>query len=68
MKNGDRARIQVTTPDTTDEIHLHGYDVTRDLKPGMRARFSFEANAEGIFEIELHGTGTQIAELVVEPR
>ena len=49
------------------QVHLHGYDISRDVKPGSRARFSFEANAEGIFEVELHGSGTQIAELVVEP-
>ena len=30
-------------------------------------RFSFDANAEGIFEIELEGSGTQIGKLVVEP-
>jgi len=48
-------------------VHLHGYDISRDMKPGSRARFSFEANAEGVFEVELHGPGTQIAELTVEP-
>jgi len=67
VKKGDRARFEVTSTDTTEELHLHGYDITRDLKPGSRARFSFDANAEGIFEIELHGTGTQIAQLTVEP-
>jgi FtsP/CotA-like multicopper oxidase with cupredoxin domain len=67
VKKGERARIEVTSTDTSDEIHLHGYDITRDLKPGRRARFSFKANAEGIFEIELHGSGTLIANLTVEP-
>ena len=66
-RKGDRARFEVTSTDTSDEVHLHGYDISRDVKPGSRARFSFEANAEGIFEVELHGSGTQIAELVVEP-
>lgn len=67
VKKGERARFEVTSTDTSDEVHLHGYDITRDLAPGSRARFSFEANAEGIFELELHGTHTQIAELTVEP-
>ena len=66
-RKGDRARFEVTSTDTSDEVHLHGYDISRDVKPGSRARFSFEANAEGIFEVELHGSGTQIAELTVEP-
>jgi len=67
VKKGDRARFEVVSTDTSDEVHLHGYDITRDVKPGSRARFSFEANAEGIFELELHGTHTQIAQLTVEP-
>jgi FtsP/CotA-like multicopper oxidase with cupredoxin domain len=67
VEKGDRARIEVSSPDTSDEIHLHGYDIARDLKAGGRVRFSFEANAEGIFEIELEGAGTQIGKLVVEP-
>jgi len=64
---GDRVRIQVTSTDTTDEIHLHGYDKYGNVAPGRRARLSFKANVEGIFEIELHGSGTQIGKLVVEP-
>lgn len=67
LKKGDRARIEVSSADTSDEIHVHGYDRYADVAPGRAARFSFEANAEGIFEIELHATGTQIAKLAVEP-
>lgn len=67
VKRGRRIRIEVTSSDTSDEVHLHGYDITRDLRPASPARFSFEADAEGIFEIELHGTHTQIGELTVEP-
>jgi len=66
-QKGDRVRIEVSSPDTSDEIHVHGYDVSRDLKAGGRVRFSFEATAEGIFEIELEGAHVQIAELSVEP-
>ena len=67
VKKGARANIQVASQDTSDEIHLHGYDLTRELKAGDSVRFSFDANAEGIFEIELHDTQTQIGKLVVEP-
>jgi len=67
VKKGERARIQVASPDTSDEIHLHGYDLARDLKAGGSVRFSFKANADGIFEIELEGAGRQIGKLVVEP-
>ncbi|HEV2786148.1 MAG TPA: hypothetical protein VGV67_07165 [Solirubrobacteraceae bacterium] len=67
VKKGDRARIQVASQDTSDEVHVHGYDLTRDLKAGDSVRFSFVADAEGIFEIELERAHTQIGKLVVEP-
>lgn len=66
-EKGERARIRISSTDTSDEIHLHGYDTYANVAPGKPARFSFTADAEGIFELELHGTGTQIAKLVVEP-
>lgn len=67
VTKGDRARIEVSSPDTTDEIHLHGYDLMRDLEAGGSVRFDFIANADGIYEIELEDAGVQIGELVVEP-
>lgn len=67
VKKDDRARIEVSSPDTSAEIHLHGYDLSRDLKAGGRVRYVFDANAEGIFEIEVEDTHTQIGKLVVEP-
>ncbi|MEA2234959.1 MAG: hypothetical protein QOD83_4775 [Solirubrobacteraceae bacterium] len=65
---GERVRIEVQSPDTSDEVHLHGYDIKRDLKAGGRVRFSFKADAEGIFEMELEGSRTPIAKIEVAPR
>lgn len=70
-EQGEIVRFQVTS-DATDEIHIHGYDVTRDVAPGRPARFSLTADIEGIFEIESHaaedaGKEPLIARLVVEP-
>jgi hypothetical protein len=67
LRKGDRAGIVVTSPDTTAEVHLHGYDIKRDLKAGGSVRFSFTADAEGIFEMELEESATQIAKLEVRP-
>jgi FtsP/CotA-like multicopper oxidase with cupredoxin domain len=71
VTKGDTVRI-VVQADTPDEIHLHGYDITRNVAPGQLARFSFEANLEGAFEIESHvaedaGKEPLIARLVVQP-
>jgi hypothetical protein len=63
----DVVRIEVRSPDTTSEVHLHGYDIKRDLKAGSSVRFVFTAKNEGIFEAELEQTAVQIIKLVVEP-
>jgi hypothetical protein len=63
----DVVRFTVTSPDTTSEVHLHGYDIMRDLTAGGRVNFVFKAVNEGIFEAELEETSTQIIKLVIEP-
>lgn len=69
VDKGERARIEVSSPDTSDAIHIHGYDLTKDLEAGRRVRFSFtaDADADGIYEIELENAGVQVAQLVVSP-
>ena len=64
--------VLVVTSDAPDEIHVHGYDITRNPGPGKPARFRFKADVEGVFEIESHlaedaGREPLVARLVVEP-
>jgi hypothetical protein len=66
FSKGDRIRFAVVS-DAPGDVHLHGYDVERALAPGRRTRFDLRATLEGRFEVELHGTGTQIARLDVTP-
>ncbi len=66
FKKGDRVRFSVKS-DVADEIHVHGYDVMKDVKAGGQVSFSFPAKIDGIFEVELEGAGVQIASLKVEP-
>jgi hypothetical protein len=35
-------------------VHLHGYDIEKEVAPGKPARFDFKATNEGAFEIETH--------------
>ena len=66
VERGDRIRFSVSS-DQSDEVHVHGYDLERPVAPGAPARFSFTADADGIFEVELHGSHAQIASLEVQP-
>jgi hypothetical protein len=64
---GDTIRFRVTSPDTTGEVHFHGYDVHEDLKAGGSVTFSVPAKIEGRFVVEMESSGTQIAEVEVDP-
>lgn len=63
---GDTVRFEVRS-DQAEEAHLHGYDISKAVGPGKRARFKFKANIEGIFELELEHAGVPIGELQVNP-
>ena len=63
---GDRIRFQVDS-DVSDEVHVHGYDISEDVDAGGSVRFDFPATLEGIFEVELEERGKQVAELRVNP-
>ncbi len=63
---GERVRFVVRS-DVGDEVHLHGYDISKDVEPGDPASFDFPATIEGVFEAELEGRGVQILELRVNP-
>ena len=48
-----------------EEVHLHGYDVSRDIAANGAARLPFRATIPGRFEVELEGSQTQIADVSV---
>jgi hypothetical protein len=63
---GETVRFRVKSP-KDEEVHIHGYDIARDVKANQIAKISFKASIDGIFEIEFEDSGTQIAELRVDP-
>jgi hypothetical protein len=66
VSKGDRVRFRARAS-TSEELHVHGYDILRELPPGRTVSVSFPATIEGIFEIELERAGMQVAELRVDP-
>jgi hypothetical protein len=63
---GDEIQFRVSS-DVADEVHVHGYDVMKEVAAGGTVSFSIPAEIEGIFEVELEGRQEQIAELRVNP-
>ena len=66
VDKGDRVQFRVTS-DVADEIHVHGYDLMKDVAAGGSVSFDFKAETDGVYEIELEDRGEQIASLTVEP-
>jgi hypothetical protein len=63
---GDEIRFEVSS-DVADEVHVHGYDLMKNVPAGGTVSFDFPAEIEGIFEAELEGRKEQIAEIRVNP-
>jgi hypothetical protein len=66
FKKGDQVQFKVVS-DTADEIHVHGYDLMKDVPKGGSVSFSFKGSIEGRFVVELEDHKQQIAELDVTP-
>lgn len=64
VQKNDRV-VLIVRSDVSDHIHLHGYDIMRDVAPGEPARLPFKATIPGRFEVELEDRGVQIADITV---
>lgn len=53
--------------DVSEEIHVHGYDISRAVAPGQEVTVKFPADLVGIYEVEMEGGGIPIAELEISP-
>jgi heme/copper-type cytochrome/quinol oxidase subunit 2 len=65
VSRGDKVRIQVEA-DHAEEVHVHGYDLKKDVAPGKPAVIEFTADAPGVFEVELEGAALKLFELQVQ--
>ena len=66
VDKGETVRFRVRAPEN-EEVHVHGYDISREVEAGKTEKISFKATIDGIFEIEFEHAGTQIASLRVDP-
>jgi hypothetical protein len=53
--------------DRAGEVHLHGYDIHFETRPGEVASHTFKADRTGDFEIEWESTSTHLGDLVINP-
>lgn len=65
VDKGDRV-VVVVISDVADEVHLHGYDISRNVEAGGTVRLAFRAKLPGRFEVEFEDSGIQIGDLTVQ--
>lgn len=66
VDKGERIKFTVRS-DVADEVHFHGYDISKEVGPGEPAKFSVPATLDGIYEVELEQRALPIAEIRVNP-
>jgi hypothetical protein len=71
--SGDPVRIRLTS-DIPALVHVHGYELEKEMKAGETAKLDFPATIEGAFEVEVHELvngeeqeGIHVANLTVAP-
>jgi heme/copper-type cytochrome/quinol oxidase subunit 2 len=65
VSRGEKVRIQVEA-DHAEEVHVHGYDLKKDVAPGKPAVLEFTADAPGVFEVELEEAALKLFELQIQ--
>ena len=65
-KKGDQIQFEVQSA-VADEVHVHGYELMKDVPAGGTITYDFPATIEGVFEAEMEGQKEQIIQLTVEP-
>jgi hypothetical protein len=53
VKQNDAVKLEWST-DKPITVHLHGYDIEKEVKPGAVTEMSFVARATGRFTVEPH--------------
>src|SRR4029453_346000 len=62
-----RRVVLIVDSDVADEVHVHGYNLKRDVTPGTPARLPFRATINGTVEVELEQRGVPLARITTQP-
>jgi heme/copper-type cytochrome/quinol oxidase subunit 2 len=62
---GSQVRLTVSS-DVDDEVHVHGFDIEREIAAGQTVTIDFTADQTGVFEVETHESDLQLLQLQVQ--
>jgi hypothetical protein len=64
VAKGQAVSITVTS-DVADELHVHGYDLKAELRPGEPVTVRFTADLTGVFQVETHRSKLVLTQVAV---
>jgi plastocyanin len=65
VAKGATVRLIVTS-DVDDEVHVHGFDIEKELSAGQPTTIDLTADQTGLFEVETHESELQLLQLEVK--
>jgi plastocyanin len=65
VAEGSQVQILVSS-DVDDEVHVHGYEIEREVSAGQSTTIEFTANQPGVFEVETHVSNLLLLQLQVQ--
>jgi hypothetical protein len=65
VAEGSSVRILVSS-DVDDEVHVHGYEIEREVSAGQSVTIEFTADQTGVFEVETHESDLLLFQLQVQ--
>ena len=66
--NEDDTVILTISSDVNEELHIHGYDTSVQLKSDIPVQLTFTASMSGRFPYELEESGTELGAIQVQPK
>lgn len=66
IKQGEKAVLTISS-EVADEVHFHGYDLSKEVTPTAPAVIEFTAEKTGRFEVELEKAAKLLGVIEVYP-
>lgn len=64
IKVDELLRLMVTS-DHDDELHVHGFEIERELTAGRPALIELRGGKPGLYEVETHNPALRLLQVVV---
>jgi uncharacterized lipoprotein YajG len=65
VAEGSQVQLLVSS-DVDDEVHVHGYEIEKEVAAGQSVTIEFTANQTGVFEVESHESDLLLLQLQVQ--